>query len=82
MFIVKLYLIQQNISSQCKFVLLSMFCASARQTVDNALQLFLSTQYVPSKIIPIGIFDAQMRSHIKIWQTSTTNQGNQLISDR
>jgi hypothetical protein len=31
-----------------KFSLLSIFCVSARQTVDNGLQLFLSNQYVSS----------------------------------
>ncbi len=72
-----------------------MFCESAPQTVDNALQLFLSAHYVPSKIIAKEMFDAQMQSLIEIWRTSTTNrflniiqfikitnEGNQLISDR
>jgi hypothetical protein len=89
------YFADYQVSIGNKFALLSMFCESAPQTVDNALQLFLSTQYVAPKIIAKEMFDAQMQSLIEIWHTSTTNrflniiqiikipnQGNQLISDR
>ncbi|CAF0796465.1 unnamed protein product [Adineta steineri] len=75
------------------FQLLSLFCKQAKETIDNALEIFLKTEFVSLQALTPESFENQMNSSIEDWKLSTTNtfnrtikliqqiyQGNQLIS--
>ncbi|CAF0797767.1 unnamed protein product [Adineta steineri] len=75
------------------FQLLSLFCEQAKETIDNALEIFLRTEFISSQVLTQESFENQINSSIEIWKLTTTNtfkrtiqliqriyQGNQLIS--
>ncbi|CAF1186813.1 unnamed protein product [Adineta steineri] len=75
------------------FRLLSLFCEQAEETIVNALEIFLRTEFVSSQVLAKESFKNQINSAIEGWKLSTTNtfkrtikliqriyQGNQLIS--
>lgn len=84
---------QINLGAQ--FTMLSIFCESIEQTIDDALRTFLQAQFVSSIVLAQDIFDSQSRSLVNNWQLNTINryqhviellraiyQGNLLMSDR
>ncbi|CAF0868541.1 unnamed protein product [Adineta steineri] len=75
------------------FQLLSLFCKRAEESIVNALEIFLRTEFASSQVIAQESFENQLNSSIEDWKLSTTNtfkrtiqliqriyQGNQLIS--
>ncbi|CAF3867982.1 unnamed protein product [Adineta steineri] len=75
------------------FQLLSLFCEQADETIVNALEIFLRTEFISSQVLAEESFENQINSSIEDWKSSTTNtfkrtiqliqqiyQGNQLIS--
>ncbi|CAF1386151.1 unnamed protein product, partial [Adineta steineri] len=75
------------------FQLLSIFCEQAKEIIDNALEIFLRTEFVSSQALTNESFQNQIDSSIEDWELTTTNnfkrtiqliqqiyQGNQLIS--
>ncbi|CAF0935258.1 unnamed protein product [Adineta steineri] len=75
------------------FKLLSLLCEQAEEIIDNALEIFLKTEFVSSQVLVKESFQNQINSSIEGWKLSTTNtfkrtiqliqqihQGNQLIS--
>jgi hypothetical protein len=82
---------QTNLSTQ--FRLLSTFCESVQQTVNDTLRVFLQSKFVSSQVIAQQILDLKIHSLIEDWQLNTINryqyviqlirainQGNQLMS--
>ncbi|CAF1489091.1 unnamed protein product [Adineta steineri] len=75
------------------FQLLSLFCEQAKETIDNALEIFLRTEFVTSQVLAQESFENEIDSSIEGWKLTTANtfkrtiqliepiyQGNQLIS--
>ena len=75
------------------FQLLSMFCQYAHQTIDTALQIYLQNQFVSSRVVSKHLFESQINSSIRNWQSSMIERyfrtielvevmhlGNQLVS--
>ena len=92
-FSTSLFPYQINLGAQ--FTMLSIFCESIEQTIDDALRTFLQTQFVSSVVLAQDIFDPQIRLLVQNWQLNTVNryqhviqllraiyQGNLLMSDR
>ncbi|UJR17114.1 hypothetical protein I4U23_004010 [Adineta vaga] len=84
---------EYRINAPIHFQLLAMFCQQAHQTINDAPQLFLQTQFVNSQVVPQQTFDIQWNSVIQDWISTTvntfkrtiqlvrsTNQGNRLIN--
>jgi hypothetical protein len=74
-----------------QFQLLTMMCQQAQETIDDALQVFLQTQFVSPQVISQESFEFQVNSLIEDWKSTTINtfmrtfqlvrateQGNQL----
>ncbi|CAF0824548.1 unnamed protein product [Adineta ricciae] len=75
------------------FKLLSIVCRLANETITNALDIFLQSQFISSQVISEELFENQMNSLIEDWKATTLNtfkstiqlirqsiDGNQLIS--
>ncbi|CAF1195437.1 unnamed protein product [Adineta steineri] len=88
-----MYYFDYRIISTNYFQLLSIFCEQAKETIDNALEIFLRTEFVSSQALAKESFQNQIDSSIEDWKLTTTNtfkrtiqliqgiyQGNQLIS--
>jgi hypothetical protein len=76
-----------------QFLLLTMMCQQAQETIDDGLQVFLQTQFVSPQVISQESFEFQVNSLIEDWKSTTVNtfmrtfqlvrateQGNQLIN--
>ncbi|CAF1427266.1 unnamed protein product [Adineta steineri] len=74
------------------FQLLSLFCEQARETIVNALEIFLKTEFVSSQVLEQELFKNQINSATEDWKLTATNtfrrtiqliqriyHGNQLI---
>ncbi|CAF1165270.1 unnamed protein product [Adineta steineri] len=83
-----------RIISTAYFQLLSLLCEQAKETIANALDIFLRTELVSSQALAKESFKNLIDSSIEDWKLTTTNtfkrtirliqqiyQGNQLISD-
>ncbi|CAF1510720.1 unnamed protein product [Adineta ricciae] len=77
-----------------QFLSLSMFCQQAKQTVDEASDIFLQTKFISSQVISPQSFELQINSSIEDWKSTTINtfirtiqlvrvttQGNQLSNN-
>ena len=75
------------------FQSLAGLCTQAKETIDDALRIFLNTQYVGASVVPQKAFESQMQSFVRDWQQTTvnrnlrtiqlvraTNEGNQLLT--
>lgn len=75
------------------FLLLEMFCQESRRTIDDALGVFLQTQFVSAQVISRQLFESQANLSIHNWRSTTNerfvrtiqlvqaiNFGNQLFS--
>ncbi|CAF1291112.1 unnamed protein product [Adineta ricciae] len=58
---------------------LKTFCEQAKETIDNALEIFLQTQFVGSQVLSRELFESQMNSSIENWQSETINQFQRTI---
>ncbi|CAF3645712.1 unnamed protein product, partial [Adineta steineri] len=88
-----LYPYDYRVISTVYFQLLSLFCEQAKETIDNALEIFLRTEFVTSQVLAQESFENEIDSSIEGWKLTTANtfqrtiqliqpiyQGNQLIS--
>ncbi|CAF3786415.1 unnamed protein product [Adineta steineri] len=90
-----LYFYDYRTISTNYFQLLSIFCKQAKETIDNALEIFLRTEFVSSQVLAEESFRNQINSVIEDLKLTTANtfkrtiqliqqiyQGNQLISSQ
>ena len=83
-----------RVHARYQFELLSTLCQQTRQTIENALLIFLQTQFVSSQVLSKDFFESQADSIIEDWKSVTINrflrtldligattQGNQLMSN-
>ncbi|CAF2215269.1 unnamed protein product, partial [Rotaria magnacalcarata] len=77
------------------FLLLSMFCQHAQQTVNISIKTLLQTQFLSSQVISQNQFETEVNVSINAWKSQTVDQfletikifeavsyGNQLMSEQ
>ena len=74
-----LYTADYRLQATLHFQLLTTFCQQAQKTIDNALRVFLQTQYVSAQVVHPRLFDSQVKSFIEDWQSITVNRFLQTI---